>query len=256
MVVTSIEQAHSDLRRMIAGSEAMVGFTGAGISTESGIPDFRSKDTAWQRNPPMPLDQFLSSKAARIEAWRRKFSMDDSHRGAQPNTGHKALAHFVERGRMRSIITQNIDGLHEASGVPADRIIELHGNGTYAKCLQCEVRYELEDIRTRFEATGEPAECWCGGIVKTATISFGQSMPEEAMRRAQKETLACDLFFALGSSLVVFPAAEFPVLAKHNGAKLVIINKEETRLDAIADLVIRAPIGEVLAPFSDRSALN
>lgn len=256
MIVSSTAQAQSELRKLFIDSEAMVGFTGAGISTESGIPDFRSKDSAWQRHPPMPLDQFLASKEARIEAWRRKFSMDDSYRGAKPNAGHEALAQLVARGRMRSIITQNIDGLHEASGVPTEQIIELHGNGTYAKCLQCEVRYELPEIRQKFEATGQPAECWCGGIIKTATISFGQAMPQAEMRRAHEETLGCDLFVALGSSLVVFPAAEFPVLAKRNGAKLVIINNEETQLDEFADLVIRAPIGEVLAPFADRSALN
>ncbi|MGE3248385.1 MAG: NAD-dependent deacetylase [Beijerinckiaceae bacterium] len=237
-------------------STRIAGFTGAGISTESGIPDFRSKDSAWKRHPPIPFDEFLGSEEARIEAWRRKFAMDDLYTGAQPNTGHKAFANLVSRGRMACVITQNIDGLHEASGIDADKIVELHGNGTYAKCLACGVRHELRDIRKRFEETGRPAMCLCGGIVKTATIAFGQSMPEDAMRRAQTETLACDLFLVAGSSLVVYPAAGFPVIAKRNGARLVIVNREETALDDEADVVVRAGIGDVLAPFAEPGSLN
>jgi len=256
VIVTSLEQAHRALRELMVESEAMVGFTGAGISTESGIPDFRSSDSAWRRHPPIPFDEFMSSEEARIEAWRRKFAMDDSYRGAKPNVGHYALARLVAHGRMRAVITQNIDGLHEASGVPSDRIVELHGNGNYARCLQCGVRHELDDIRQRFEASGEPAQCWCGGVVKTATIAFGQSMPRDAMERAQREARSCDLFLAIGSSLVVYPAAGFPLLAKENGARLVIINREETALDAAADLVVRGSIGEVLAPFSGGEGLN
>jgi NAD-dependent deacetylase len=148
------------------------------------------------------------------------------------------------------VITQNIDGLHQASGIPEDRVIELHGNATYATCLSCARRYELDMIRTRFEATGEAPSCEiCGGVVKSATISFGQFMPAEPMRRARELTLACDLFLAIGSSLVVYPAAAFPAFAKQNGAKLVIINRQPTDLDEIADLVIREEIGTVLEPF-------
>ncbi len=256
MIVTSLDEAQALLRELVVESQSMVGFTGAGISTESGIPDFRSKDSAWQRNPPMPFDQFLCSEDARIEAWKRKFAMDDSYRGAKPNSGHAALAHLVARGRMSAIITQNIDGLHEESGVPAEKIIELHGNGTYAKCLSCDARHELRDIRIAFEETGLPAVCSCGGVVKTATIAFGQSMPDTAMRRARKETLGCDLFLAIGTSLVVYPAASFPMLAKVNGARLVIVNREETALDGAADLVLRGEIGQILAPFADPASLN
>lgn len=256
MIVTSAEEARPLLRAMIMEARSMVGFTGAGISTKSGIPDFRSKDSAWQRHPPMPFDTYMSSEEARVEAWRRKFAMEDLHGNAQPNKGHAALAHFVARGRMRAVITQNIDGLHEASGIDSEKIIELHGNGTYATCLACGVRHELTDVRRRFEATGKADTCLCGGIVKTATIAFGQSMPKLAMRRALEETLACDLFLAIGSSLVVFPAADFPLLAKKNGARLVIINREETALDDSADLVVRAGIGEVLGPYADPASLN
>jgi NAD-dependent deacetylase len=151
---------------------------------------------------------------------------------------------------MPAVITQNIDGLHQASGIPACRVVELHGNGTYAACLSCGRRHELLWIRRQMDATGEPPVCeGCAGVIKSATISFGQSMPEEPMRRAQDLSTACDLFLAIGSSLVVYPAAAFPALAKRHGARLVIINREPTNLDDIADLVIHAEIGEVLKSF-------
>jgi NAD-dependent deacetylase len=145
------------------------------------------------------------------------------------------------------VITQNIDGLHQASGIPDDKVIELHGNGTYARCLECWERYELEPIRAAFLADETLPVCEaCGGVVKTATISFGQSMPEVAMAAAERETLAADLCLVLGSSLVVFPAAGFPVLAKRNGARLAIVNREPTDLDTMADLVLNAEIGDTL----------
>ncbi len=239
------------LKELVARSRAVVGFTGAGISTESGVPDFRSPDSPWTRNKPIPFEAFLHSAEARREAWRRKFAMDDLYRGAQPSRGHRALAALVRSGKMPAVITQNIDGLHQDSGVPGDRVIELHGNGTYATCLSCGRRHELDWVRSRFEATGEPPDCEaCGGIVKSATISFGQAMPEGPMRRAQELTLACDLFLAIGSSLVVYPAAAFPLIAKRNGAALVIVNREPTELDDAADLVINDEIGTVLEPFA------
>lgn len=255
-IVTDMEDGRDQLIRIVEDAEHIAAFTGAGISTESGIPDFRSKDSAWKRHPPIPFEEFMASETARMESWRRKFAMDDSFKDAAPNTGHYALARLVAGDRIHSIITQNIDGLHQASGVPREKIIELHGNGTYAKCLGCGVRHELAAVRNRFEASNRAPQCLCGGIVKTATIAFGQAMPNEEMRRAHAATLQCDLMLAIGSSLVVYPAAGFPVLAKENGAQLVIINREETALDAIADIVIRAPIGEVLAPFAGRDRLN
>jgi NAD-dependent deacetylase len=158
-----------------------------------------------------------------------------------------AVAELVREGRVSAVITQNIDGLHQASGVPAEQVIELHGNTTYATCLDCRRRYEIDALRTSFQRDGRAPRCdGCGGLVKTATISFGQSMPVEAMRRAQEESLAADLFLAVGSSLVVYPAAGFPELAKRNGASLVIINREPTGLDAIADLVVNQEIGAAL----------
>lgn len=241
------EDAIAELHAMLVRADSIVSFTGAGISTESGVPDFRSPDSPWMVNKPIPFEAFVQSREARIEAWRRKFAMDDHYRDAQPNVGHRALARLVATGRSPAIVTQNIDGLHQASGVPADQVIELHGNGTYATCLNCGWRHELAAIRPAFEATGAPPSCMmCAGPVKSATISFGQAMPQEAMMRAQALALECDLFLVVGSSLVVYPAATLPVIAKRQGAKLVILNREPTDLDPIADLVIRAESGAVL----------
>lgn len=238
------------LHALIAESGAVVAFTGAGISTESGVPDFRSPGSPWMVNKPIPFDVFVASPEARVEAWRRKFAMDDHFAGAAPNDGHRALARLVAEGRSPGIVTQNIDGLHQASGVPPDKIVELHGNGTYATCLHCGWRHELAAIRPVFEASGEPPACiMCAGPVKSATISFGQAMPQEAMRHAHALTMAADLYLVLGSSLVVFPAATFPLVAKRNGARLAIVNREETELDELADLVVRAEIGTTLAPL-------
>ena len=240
-------RAGADLRGLVEKARQVVGFTGAGISTECGVPDFRSPGSPWMIHKPMPFDEFLASPAARREAWRRKFIMDDLYRDAAPGRGHLALGALVAAGRMPAIVTQNIDGLHHSAGMPAERVIELHGNGTYATCLTCGWRHELAAIRPAFEASGEPPRCIiCSGIVKSATISFGQAMPEAAMRRAHALTMRADLFLVAGSSLVVFPAATFPAIAKRNGAKLVIINREPTEPDAIADLVVRAEIGPAL----------
>lgn len=247
------EEAIAALQELLDEADSIVSFTGAGISTESGVPDFRTPGSPWMVNKPIPYDAFVQSREVRIEAWRRKFTMDDHYRGAAPNAGHRTLARLVAEGRSPAIVTQNIDGLHQASGVPADQVIELHGNGTYATCLTCGWRHELAAIRPAFEATGEPPECTiCAGPVKSATISFGQAMPQEAMKRAQAFALECDLFLVVGSSLVVYPAATLPVIAKRQGAKLVILNREPTELDPVADLVIRAESGAVLGRLASR----
>jgi len=232
---------------LLAGSRGAV-FTGAGISTESGIPDFRGPGGIWTMYRPIDFREFLASEEARREYWRRKFATHEAVVQAKPNQGHQAIAELFKLGKASAVITQNIDGLHQASGVPADRVIELHGNTTYAHCLDCDQEYDLEPIRQAFQVHDTLPVCGlCGGVVKTATISFGQSMPETAMQRAHEETLACDLFLAIGSSLTVYPAAGFPALAKQNGADLVIINRERTGLDDVADLVIHAEIGPTLS---------
>lgn len=236
-----------ELARMIADARRVVVFTGAGISTESGIPDFRSPNGIWSKTAPIYFDDYIRSEDARREAWRRKFEIDRDMLRAEPNRGHRAVAKLVRTGKVASVVTQNIDGLHQLSGVPDDRMIELHGNGTYAHCLTCTARHELEPIRDAFLADEVLPECaYCGGIVKTATISFGQAMPVRQMERARDETLACDLFLAVGSSLVVYPAAGFPAMAKQNGARLVIVNRDPTDLDGLADLVLNREIGPTL----------
>lgn len=247
---TALASDIAALRDLVARSRNVVAFTGAGISTECGVPDFRSPGSPWMRNKPIDFGAFVSSEIARKEAWRRKFAMDDEFAGAQPGRGHLALAHLVRTGRMPAIITQNIDGLHQASGIDASQVIELHGNGTYAACLSCGQRHELKPLREAFEASADIPACMrCDGIVKSATISFGQAMPQDHMRHAQQLTEACDLFLAIGSSLVVYPAATLPLIAKRAGATLVLVNREPTDFDEIADLVVRGDIGEVLEPL-------
>lgn len=241
------EAMSQELKRAIEESYRVVVFTGAGISTESGIPDFRSPTGLWKKYAPIDFQEFMASADMRAEAWRRKFEMDKTMAKAAPNKGHMAIAKWVGEGKVSHVITQNVDGLHHVSGVPEDKIIELHGNATYATCLGCGLRHELDEVRALFETSGAAPDCRdCGGIVKSATISFGQAMPEKEMERAHEATLGCDLFLAIGSSLQVFPAAGFPILAKRNGARLIILNREETDMDEIADLVLHEEIGPTL----------
>lgn len=251
MTDDDIKAARLELVGIINGMQAGVAFTGAGISTECGIPDFRSPGGLWTRNRPIDFDEFLRSREMRSEAWRRRFAMEAAFGGAVPGRGHLALARLLGAGQLAGIVTQNIDGLHQASGVPDELLVELHGNSTYATCLECDTRFELGWVHERFvEESGTAPDCpHCSGPIKTATISFGQPMPASAMRRARALTQACDVFLAIGSSLVVYPAAGFPFEAKQRGATLVIINREPTEFDVIADLVIHADIGDVLQDF-------
>ena len=241
-------------RELLDAARRIVFFTGAGISTESGIPDFRSPGGIWTRFRPIDFQEFMASEEARRETWRRKFETDKTLSVAQPNAGHAAISRLVREGRASSVITQNIDGLHQDSGVPDDRVIELHGNTTYARCLACRKRYELDFIREGFERDGEAPVCGCGGFIKSATISFGQAMPEAEMARAEEETNACDLFVSIGSSLVVYPAAGFPALAKRRGARLVILNRDPTDFDDIADLVLHREIGPTMSQATGANA--
>ena len=234
---------------MLQQAERIVAFTGAGISTESGIPDYRSPGTGiWNKIKPIEFQDFVASDDVRQESWRRRFgSRDGGWEHAKPNRGHRAVAKLVEDGKAIAVITQNVDNLHQDSGVPDERIVELHGNTRYAKCLSCELRYEIADLKRQFETLGRVEPCGkCGGIVKTATISFGQAMPEAAMARAQTATNNCDLFVVIGSSLAVYPAAGFPEYAKRLGAKLVIVNRDPTPLDGMADLVLHEEIGPTM----------
>ncbi len=235
------------LARYLRDAERIVVFTGAGISTESGIPDFRSPSGVWSKMKPIYFQEFVGSEDKRREAWTRVFSGAAGWVGKEPNAGHFAVARLVAAGKASSVITQNVDNLHQASGVTDGKVIELHGNASYATCLECGARHELEALRPVFVDRGEIPTCRnCGGLVKTATISFGQSMPEEPMLRAEAETQLSDLFLVLGSSLVVTPAALFPVKAKQYGARLVIVNREPTPLDDMADLVLHDEIGPMM----------
>ena len=248
MIAPDLPTAIARLSNLIENAECVLPFTGAGISTECGIPDFRSPGGLWTQNRPINFDDFLASQEMREESWRRRFAMQDSFGSASPGRGHRALASLYRRGKVPAIVTQNIDNLHQASGVSPDDVVELHGNTTYARCLQCDKRYEIDEMRARFDRA-HSLDCACGGHIKTATVSFGQAMPEETMQRAEELTKRCDLFLAVGSSLVVWPAAGFPLMAKRNGAALVIINREGTDFDDVADLVVRQDIGDALAPF-------
>lgn len=247
-----MSESAASLAAMLRDARNAVIFTGAGISTESGIPDFRSPGGIWTKMAPIDFQDFVASAEMRNEAWRRRFAMEETFASVKPNDGHKAVAALVARGTVSQIITQNIDNLHQDSGVPPERVIEIHGNTRYAKCLECGARSELEPIRAHFDANGTPPDCAsCGGVLKTATISFGQAMPELEMARADKATRECDLFLVLGSSLVVYPAAGFPLMAKKRGARLVIINREPTEQDRYADLVLHSEIGPTM-----REAVN
>lgn len=229
-------------------SKRAVVFTGAGISTESGIPDFRSPGGVWTKNQPIEFQDFMRSEEMRRETWRRKMNTDPGIRAAEPNRGHRAVEKLVRDGKVSAVITQNIDGLHQQSGIAAEKIIELHGNTTYATCLECGERHDIDEIMSRFQQDETLPICKAcqGPYIKPATISFGQAMPEKAMRDAQRVTEACDLFISVGSSLVVYPAAGFPMMAKRNGARLVIVNRDPTDLDPAADLVLNREIGPTL----------
>ena len=238
----------TEFAQMIARARNVVVFTGAGISTESGVPDFRSPGGVWSRMKPIYFQDFVSSEDRRREAWTRAFSGAAGWTGAKPNAGHAAVARLVEAGKVAAVITQNVDNLHQDSGVPADQVIELHGNASYATCLACGLRHEFADLKPGFVERGELPACRsCGGIVKSATISFGQPMPQGPMALAEAATLACDLFLVLGSSLVVYPAAGFPLMAARNGAALAIVNREPTEQDPYADLVLHDEIGPVMS---------
>ncbi len=240
------------LAGLIRISRRTVVFTGAGMSTESGIPDFRSPGGIWTKMMPVEFQDYVRDPQARRVSWQRRFEMEATWNAVQPNDGHRAVAELVAQGRVSHVITQNIDALHQAAGVPDAAVIELHGNTRYAKCLDCGLRVEIPDIRAHFEAHGDAPDCaGCGGIVKTATISFGQPMPQDEMLRAEAATLACELMLVMGSSLAVYPAAGFPLMAKRGGARLAILNRDETPQDRFADLVVKADIGPTMRAVID-----
>ena len=242
-----------ELKQWMEDSAYTVVFTGAGISTDSGIPDFRSPGGLWSRLAPIDFRDFMASDEMRVETWRRKVLLDQEIGKPLPNSAHYAISQLVNIGQVNKIITQNIDNLHQNSGLSEDQVIELHGNGTFAKCLSCDKKYQIDLVKEQFKKDNLAPVCTCGGYIKSATVSFGQSMPPEAMQAAEEVSLACELFIAVGSSLKVFPAAGFPLLARENGAKFVIINREPTDLDGYADLILNDEISEVFGSLTEKN---
>jgi NAD-dependent deacetylase len=223
----------------------LVFFTGAGISTESGVSDFRSPGGIWTRYQPVYFADFMTSEEARIRQWKMKKETHELYKKVKPNIGHYAIADFDKRSQLLGLITQNIDGLHGVAGVSADKIVELHGTDRKVICLKCGKTFDPEPIYNSIGGNFKPPTCnLCGGFLKAATISFGQAMPVEAMSRANELSAAAEIFIVLGSSLVVHPAASFPVIAKENGAFLAMVNRDPTPLDNLADYRYQGEIGE------------
>jgi NAD-dependent deacetylase len=243
-----IKQASQLLKK----TDNIVAFTGAGISTESGISDFRSPGGVWDRYRIVTYQEFLSSHDARVEYWQMKKELFREMRGSKPNRAHDALAGLERKGKLRCLITQNIDGLHQEAGSSDDMVIELHGTNRKALCLECAKIMPIEDVQVRLEAGETDPRCEnCNGLLKPATISFGQAMPEEKMIRAVEYAKSCALFIMIGSSLQVEPAASIPPEAYNAGAKLIFINRTETQWDRLASVVFREDAGEVMGSLME-----
>lgn len=243
--------ALSQIATWLATADSAVAFTGAGISTESGIQDYRSPGGIWSTSQPVYFDDFLNRPAARYEYWRQKSIAHRDFLNSKPNLGHQTLANWERHGYLRGVITQNIDGLHQDAG--SRRVLELHGTARFIACLGCSFRQAADSLVQQFLAEDLVPVCpECGGLLKHATISFGQALPHEVLNEAAELSSGADLFFAIGSSLVVEPAASLPRLAKQCGARLIIINREATPQDPLADVVLNAPIGEMLAEIDAR----
>ena len=231
---------YKEIIKLIASSNKIIVLTGAGISTESGLPDFRSKDGFWTKNKPIQFEEFIDDEEKQRLSWRRNIELHKILKEINPNIGHTLVEKIINlNNKENCLITQNIDGLHQRSGVPDYKIIEIHGNAIESKCLNCGKKADILDFHAAIRANDPLPKCNnCGGIVKVATISFGQPMNENDMLRASNLSSECDLMIVMGSSLSVMPAGQIPNLAIQSGAKLVILNREETIYDAIADIVI------------------
>jgi NAD-dependent deacetylase len=235
----------------IRGSDEIVVFTGAGISTESGIPDFRSPGGIWTRYKPISFQEYIASEKARVETWKRRLESYETTKNAKPNIGHYFVNSLNVKEKLIGLITQNVDGLHNDSGLPDDKIVELHGSSRKVICLRCSKEFDPDAIMRTLAGEFSSPKCdSCGGILKSATVSFGQAMPPDAMRRAQEWTEKAEIFVVMGSSLQVHPAAAFPAIAKRNGALLAIINREPGPLDGLADYVHHGGIGEFCQKFN------
>lgn len=247
-----MENKISIIAQKIAEGGRNVVFTGAGISTESGIPDYRSKGGLWDKFRPVYFDEFMASKDARIEYWNRKSELYYDLVKAEPNKAHKAIADLHEAGLLEAVITQNIDGLHQKAGLPDDKVIELHGNTCRIKCMTCGVLSSIHDAQKRIESGDLAPECECGGYLKPDTISFGQNLPHDQIEKSVKLSQACDFFLVVGSTLLVQPAASMPQYAKQSGAFLAIVNLSETPCDDMCDIVICEKAGDVLPDIIEK----
>jgi NAD-dependent deacetylase len=241
--------APEEIASWIRDADRVVVLTGAGISTESGIPDFRGPQGVWTRNPEAEkmatLQYYMADREIRVRAW--KMRTEHEAWSAQPNAGHVALAELEGKGKLHTLVTQNVDGLHQAAGSSPDRIVEIHGTMREVMCMSCGEHAPMERALDRVRAGEEDPPCrTCGGILKSATISFGQNLVEQDLERAYVAAAGADLFLAIGTSLVVYPVADLPRVAREAGAKLVIVNAEETPYDRVADAVVRERIGDIL----------
>lgn len=233
------------IRQRIASSSQIVVFTGAGISTESGIPDYRSQGGVWDRFQPVYFDEFLEREDKRLLYWQRKAELWPALVAAKPNAAHRFVRRLYDEGRLLGVITQNIDGLHELSGIPESRVVNIHGNTRETICLGCGAQLPTDAALELLEAQGRAPRCPdCGGLLKPNTISFGQALDQSVLRKAVDLSQQCDAMLALGSTLVVQPAASLPAAAKDAGAWLGIVTLSETPLDDLADEVLRMPLGE------------
>jgi NAD-dependent deacetylase len=245
-----MEEKILQVAEWIVNSKNIVVFVGAGLSTESGIPDFRSPGGVWEKYNPEDFyfQNFLSSESSREKYWQMATEMYDSMKNARPNAGHFAVAELEKLGKLDCLVTQNIDGLHFKAGNSEEKVLELHGTAMHVTCLSCRKRYERDEIQARIAEGDKAPRCnACKGFLKPATISFGQSMPERETAEAYRRSEACDLFIVIGSSLVVQPAAYMPVMAKRAGAKLAIINRDETACDELADIIVNGLAGPTMA---------
>jgi len=242
---TTLARAAARLR----ASRRAVALTGAGLSTESGIPDFRSPGGVWERFRPIEYGDFVRSAAARREHWAYKLATVPVMLRAEPNAGHRALARLERAGRLQAVVTQNIDGLHQAAG--SATVLELHGTNRAAVCLQCERREPIEPVLARVEGGDHEPRCGCGGILKPATVSFGQSLPRDVLEESIRLAEGCDCLLAIGSSLQVQPAASLVEIAKHAGATVLILTRSATPYDALADARLDGALGETLPALVD-----
>ena len=241
-----------DLVRVISEAKYVLVFTGAGISTASGIPDFRGPRGLWKKWRPVYFEDFLGSHRSRVEHWQFKLAGWDAFRFARPNPAHAAIADLQNGGWIHKLVTQNIDGLHQAAGSPEEGVVELHGTNRRIECVKCRGETDPDPVYEAFRKTHEPPVCECGGFLKPATISFGQSMPEEPMRTAMEAARRCDLAVSAGSSLTVEPAASVPLTAKHSGACYAIINRGSTPHDASADVLLDEDVTRILPEVARR----